>query len=118
MKLIFWVFMLEQIVKKYVPFAGLYNRGGFDDKSRITLPPKLVDILQKRQNIEEKEKIVMYYRLHTIELIKHIELTDYFPEECVINFKHYKPLDLDKSGRILIPEDDLAEASIEKQQPV
>lgn len=108
--------MLEQIVKKYVSFKGLYHSDGFDGKGRISVPKKLVDILKERQAAEEKSMLVLFYRLHTNEVPRYLELTDYFPK--YVNFSRYKRISqLDKSSRILITPNDLNKI-IEAHTPI
>ena len=110
--------MLEQIVKKYVPFKGIYNSDGFDENGRITIPKNLIDTLQERQDTEEKGKLVLFYRLHTNEVPRYLELTDYFTKNEYVNFSRYKLISqLDKSSRILITPNDLNKI-IEAHTPI
>ena len=41
--------MLEEIVKAYVPFGGVYPSEGFDEGYRLTIPKPFVKILKERQ---------------------------------------------------------------------
>lgn len=109
--------MLEQIVKKNVPFAGIYNNNGFDYKGRIRIPKQLLETLVGRQQAKEKAEIELFYRLHTKEIPKYLELTDYLPEGKT-NFTCYKHFKLDKQNRVLITPDDLAKIGIQKSNPV
>ena len=96
--------MLEEIVKKNVPFTGIYESSGFDKKGRISIPKPIVEILKRRQNVHEKGEIELFYRLHTKEQLKYVELTDYFPKRTKIDFKNYGHIsNMDKDNRILIP---------------
>lgn len=110
--------MLEHIVKKYVPFKGVYHSDGFDEKGRISVPKKLVDVLKERQDAEEKSEVALFYRLHTNEIPIYLELTDYFPKKWHVNFSRYKHISqLDKSSRILIAPNDLNKI-IEAHTPI
>ena len=105
---------LEQIVKKYVPFVSVYHSNGFDEKCRIVLPQKIIWTLQRRQEVQEMDELILYYRLHEVEIPK-IELTDFFPMGEWFSFPEYNPLCIDKISRILIPRKDLDKVSIPTQ---
>ena len=108
---------LEQIVQLYSPFVGTHEVAGFDEKSRITIPKPLIEILQERQKIEEKGAIKLYYRIHSKETPQHLELTDYFPDGEHTEFWAYNRIKIDRSGRILVPQDNLAKLGIQKHDP-
>ncbi len=103
---------LEHIVKKFVPFVDVYYSRGFDEGSRITLPKELIWTLKERQQMPDKGKLILYYRLHEAEIPK-IELTDYMEEH--FNFPEYKLIWVSSNHRILIPRKDLDKVSIPTQ---
>ena len=111
--------MLEEIVKKYVPFTGVYGSTGFDKKGRITLPKPLVEILKRRQQVFEKGELELFYKLHIEEQSKYIELTDYFPKKAKVDFRNYGHLSkIDEGNRILIPMEELGHGGINNGNPV
>lgn len=113
--------MLEEIVKENVPFVGiLISNGGFDEKGRVVLQKPLLDILKRRQKVEEKYQIQLFYRLHTNEVPRYLELTDYFLgiKHLLTNFMYYHPLNLDEKSHILINPSNLQKVNIENHDPI
>lgn len=110
---------VEGIVKRSVPFAGLYDSGGFAEKGRIGVPKGLVLTLKARQERQNNGELQLYYRIHSGEMPKYMELTDFFPEGRNPNFARYRRVyDLDEKCRILIPPDDWGKVGIEEHKPV
>lgn len=104
-------FALEQIVKKEVPLTGTKVIKGFDVKGRINLPRDLLEVLRRRQEVEENNEVNIYRRIHQ-ETPMCIELTDYLNgcnERDLIYYQHTR---VDKYGRILIHKSDLAKVGM------
>ena len=101
-------YMLEQIVKKFVPFVGVYESVGFDSKGRVSVSKPLVDILKRRQGVQGKSSVELFYRTYNQEDPKYIELTDYLPVDGDIDFRRYRLTKIDDNSRILIAERDLS----------
>lgn len=99
---------LELIVKKFVPFVGDNESAGFDHKERAILPKHLVDILLRRQKVDDKRQIDLFYKLNVEEKPKFLELTDYFPTNIDIDFSKYRFVKLDTNSRILVAKRDLS----------
>lgn len=111
--------MLEQIVKMYVPFTGVHSSVGSDEKGRFVIPKPLIVTLKERQKTEEKGEIKLFYRLHTMEIPKYLELTDYLPENKNPNFPRYRRIArLDEDSRTLVSPDDLIKIGVTKDTPV
>ncbi len=91
--------MLEEIVKKYVPFGGIYYPQIERDKWRINFPSELIDILKKRQKVRSSLALIMYMRLHKTSSLEYIEFTDYFPQGNT-DFENYKPVYIQKHGSV------------------
>ena len=111
--------MLEQIVKMHVPFTGVHSSVGFDESGRFVIPKPLVVTLKERQKTEEKGGIKLFYRLHTGEVPKYLELTDYLPENKHSNFSRYGRIArLDKDSRTLVPPEDLTKIGVTKDNSI
>ena len=100
--------MLEDIVKKFVPFVGFYESAGFDPKGRISLPKPLVDILKRRQMVQSKNNVELFYKPFMQEDPRYLELTDYLPMDADIDFRRYRLAKIDDNSRILIAERDFS----------
>lgn len=110
--------MLEQIVKKFVPFVGMYESAGFDNKGRVSLPKLLVETLKRRQDVQSKGGVELFYKIHAQEGPKHVEVTDYLPLNADIDFRRYRLTKIDDNSRILIAERDLSRVGFNSSQIV
>lgn len=98
--------VLEEIVKKNVPFAGIFGMSGFNNRDRVQIPITLFEILKERQTQTDPKDIILYYRINDEGALPHIELTDYFPNGQPADFKHYTYTKLDKHRRLLLNKQD------------
>ena len=100
--------MIEQIVKKFVPFVGSYKSAGFDSKGRVSLSKPIVEVLKRRQMVQGKNAVDLFYRTYSQEDPKYLELTDYLPMDGDIDFRCYRLTKIDNNSRILVAERDLS----------
>ena len=98
--------VLEEIVKKNVPFAGIFGMSGFNNRDRAQLPLDLFTIIKERQAQSDPREIILYYKVHDKESVPYVELTDYFPNGQQVDFKNYNYMKLDKHRRIMLSKQD------------
>ena len=110
--------MLEHIVKKFVPFVGTYESVGFDTKGRVSLPKPLVETLKRRQMIQSKSGIELFYKTNIQEDTKCLEVSDYLPMDADIDFRRYRLAKIDDNSRILVAERDLSRLGFNSSQIV
>ena len=106
--------MLEQIVKKNIPFTGTFYSRGFDYKGRVSIQKPLIETLKQRQKVKNNSDINLFYKVNQESTLRYIEITDYFPEKEEINFKDYRHIKVDNDNRTLINSHDLFRAGIKK----
>src|SRR3989338_9654961 len=99
--------VLEQIVKKNVPFAGEHQRHGALAQGRVQLPKPLTETLRERQCVLGNGRPIIFYRLHLHAHPKHIELTDYLDESAQSTLSDYTHAKVDEHGRFVIGVEEL-----------
>ncbi len=106
-------FMVELIVKKYVPFVGVYESKGIDKRNRLVVPSSIVETLQGRQLEKDKGIIQLYCMIKAGENlfrnqsdeIRFLEFTDYFPRGMdVHDFCGYERVDISGNSRFNLGE--------------
>jgi|TARA_B100000315_G_C14289936_1_gene456925 DNA-binding transcriptional regulator/RsmH inhibitor MraZ len=107
--------MVELIVKRYVPFVGVYESKGVDTKGRLSIPNDLVETLKERQLEQEKTLLRLYYKMvegddlfeGQQDPIKALEFTDFFPLDTAANeFPFYNRLSIGNESRVYLGKND------------
>ena len=108
---------LEKIVKKNIPFTGIYDTAGFDEH-KMAIPMDLLDIFRRRQIADENCEVVLFYRVHEHEIPHYLELTDYLLGESAKLLARYKSLRVISKSRVSIAEPDMSAIGIHKGEPL
>jgi len=113
--------MLEEIVRKNVPFTDVHESKGFDDMGKAGLPTPILQTLRLRQGLQERQEnshIDLFYRSNNVCNFGYIELTDYLKDEGTRFYEYHKLRKIDGGNRILVPPEELRKAGIGPNEPL